>query len=209
MPIKLETSRTAKIVEWNNEKGYGFLQVGKGRVFLHWREFAERHKRPAVGDMIRFAVGVDAQGRTCAKEAVHVNDGGRLTLLAVAALLGLLVLPVFALYRSGVNWRWSGGYAVVITAISYGSYALDKQRARAREWRISEAGLHVTELLGGWPGAFIAQRRLRHKVSKGSYQAVFWAIVLVYQLAAYDALQGWHWSKTVWNKIEARTLHPR
>jgi uncharacterized membrane protein YsdA (DUF1294 family) len=43
-------------------------------------------------------------------------------------------------------------------------------------------------LLGGWPGAFLAQRRLRHKCSKGSYQFVFWGIVLLYQLAAADVL---------------------
>jgi uncharacterized membrane protein YsdA (DUF1294 family)/cold shock CspA family protein len=204
MPIKIDAPRTARIVEWHDDKGYGFLQVGNGRVFLHRREFAEHHKRPAVGDVIRFLVGVDVHGRTCAKEAVHVNDGGRLTLLAVVILLGLLVLPLFALYRSGVDWRWAGGYAVLITAISYGSYALDKQRARAREWRISEAGLHVPELLGGWPGAFVAQRRLRHKVSKPSYQAVFWIIVLAYQLAAFDSLQHWKYSRAAWEYVSKK-----
>ena len=88
-----ELPLTAKIVEWKHEKGYGFLQVGKGRLFLHWRDFAERHKRPAVGDLIRFTGGVDAQGRRCAKNAVHVNDGGHVTALAVLLLTCLLVLP--------------------------------------------------------------------------------------------------------------------
>lgn len=165
-PIRPDSPLTAKIVEWNDEKGYGFLQVGQGRLFLHRRDFAERHKRPAVGDAIRFIGGVDAQGRTCAKNAVHVNDGGRITGLAVLLLASLLILPALALYRRGVDFRWVGAYAVVISAVSYGSYALDKRRARAQEWRVSEAGLHLTELLGGWPGAFLAQRRLRHKVSK-------------------------------------------
>jgi len=41
--------------------------------------------------------------------------------------------------------------------------------------------LHLLELLGGWPGAFLAQRRLRHKCSKRRYQFVFWLIVLAYQ----------------------------
>jgi uncharacterized membrane protein YsdA (DUF1294 family)/cold shock CspA family protein len=197
MAITLISTRTAKIVEWDDQKGYGFLQVGKGRVFLHRCEFAERHKRPAVGDVIRFTVGADAQGRTCAKDAVHVNDGGRITLLAVVVLLGLLVLPAIALHRRGANFLWVGAYALGIGAVSYGSYAFDKRRARAKERRISEAGLHVTELLGGWPGAFIAQRRLRHKVSKEGYQFVFWLIVLAYQFAAFDSLQNWKHSRAV------------
>jgi uncharacterized membrane protein YsdA (DUF1294 family)/cold shock CspA family protein len=202
MPITLESIRTARIVEWDDQKGYGFLQVGKGRLFLHRRDFAERHKRPAVDDVIRFTVGVDAQGRTCAKEAVHVNDGGRFTPLALLVLMVLLVLPAIALYRSAADFRWVGAYVLVIGVVSYGSYALDKRRARAKEWRISEAGLHVTELLGGWPGAFIAQRRLRHKVSKRGYQFVFWLIVLAYQFAAFDSLQHWQWSKTARDRIE-------
>ena len=197
-----ELPLTAKIVEWKHEKGYGFLQVGKGRLFLHWRDFAERHKRPAVGDLIRFTGGVDAQGRRCAKNAVHVNDGGHVTALAVLLLTCLLVLPAGALHRRGADFRWVGAYALVISAVSYGSYALDKRRARAKEWRVSEAGLHLTELLGGWPGAFLAQRRLRHKVSKLGYQFGFWLIVLTYQLAALDSLQNWRYTQAAMSYIE-------
>lgn len=209
MPIRPDAPLTARIVEWNDEKGYGFLQVGQGRLFLHRRDFAERHKRPAVGDMIRFIGGVDAKGRTCAKNAVHVNDGGRITGLAVLLLAGLLILPVIALFRRGVDFRWVGAYAVVISAVSYGSYALDKRRARAQEWRVSEAGLHVTELLGGWPGAFLAQRRLRHKCSKGSYQLVFWLIVLAYQFAAFDSFHDWRYSRSALNYLERAAQLPR
>jgi len=50
-------------------------------------------------------------------------------------------------------------------------------------------------LLGGWPGAFLAQRRFRHKCSKVSYQVVFWVIALTYQLVAFDSLQEWKWMR--------------
>ena len=60
---------------------------------------------------------------------------------------------------------------------------------------MSEAQLHLLELLGGWPGALLAQRRLRHKCSKRSYQIVFWLIVLAYQFAAMDSLQNWQLSR--------------
>jgi uncharacterized membrane protein YsdA (DUF1294 family)/cold shock CspA family protein len=201
MPIRIESALTAKIAEWDNQKGYGFLQVGNGRVFLHRRDFAEHHKRPAVGDVIRFTVGLDARGRTCAQNAVHVNDGGRITLPAVLVLVCLLVLPAFALYRIRADSRWVGAMVLVMSAISYWCYALDKGRARKKEWRIPESGLHLIELLGGWPGAFLAQRRLRHKCSKAGYQCAFWLIVLAYQFTALESLQDWRFSRVAWNYI--------
>ncbi len=195
-----DSTQTAKIVEWNDQKGFGYLQVGQKRVFLHRRDFIERHKRPAVGDVVWFTLGKDALGRTCAQNAAHVNDGGRITVLAVLVLAGLLVLPVIALHRRGADFRWYG-VALVLGIISYAAYAADKRRAREKDWRISEAKLHLTELLGGWPGAFLAQRRLRHKVSKPSYQIVFWLIVLAYQFVAYDSLRHWQHSRKAWNYV--------
>lgn len=206
VPVVLKSALTAKIVEWDNAKGYGFLQVGSGRVFLHRREFAEHHKQPAVGDVVRFTVGADVQGRTCAKNAAHVNDGGRITVLAVSMLACLLVLPAIALHRHGADW-WGGAYLLVIGAFSYACFAADKQRARNKEWRISESGLHLTELLGGWPGAFLAQRRLRHKVSKPGYQFVFWLIVLVHQFAAFDSLQNWQVSRAALVGLKVAVEH--
>ena len=72
-----------------------------------------------------------------------------------------------------------------------------KAQARAKEWRLSEATLHLLELIGGWPGAFVAQRCLRHKCSKLSYQAVFWVVVVTYQVVAFDFLQSWKFSNAV------------
>lgn len=208
MTMKTESAGEARIVEWNDDKGYGFLGVGQERVFLHRRDFAERHKRPVVGDVIRFTLGLDAQGRTCAKDTVNVNDGGRITLPALVLLLGLLVLPAMAVDRSGVDWRWAAGYAGLISAVSYGSHALDKRRARVKAWRISEIALHTPELLGGWPGAFLAQRRLRHKVSKFSYQAGFWLIVLAWQFAAFDSLQQWNYTRAALEQVGQKLVEP-
>ncbi len=176
-------------------------------MFLHIRDFAERHKQPEVGDRIQFVLGQDDEGRPCARSAVHVNGGGRLTLLNVCILLCLLVLPAVALHGLAVELRWAAAYAVVLGLATYGAYALDKRRARAGQWRLPEAWLHLLESLGGWPGAFLAQRRFRHKCSKGSYQALFWLIVLAYQFAAFDSLQHWRLSRAAWSQIPNRVHH--
>lgn len=200
---------TAKIVEWDRQRGYGFLQVGKQRVFLHRRDFAEHHKRPAGGDAVCFTMGKDPKGCACATNAVHVNDGGRITVLSVLVMAGLLVLPAIALQRRGADFRWVGAYVLVLGAVTYCVYALDKRRAREKEWRMSEGLLHLLEFLGGWPDAFLAQRRLRHKCSKSGYQFVFWLIVLAYQFAAFDSLQNWQFSRAALNYLERTSQHQR
>lgn len=182
-----------RITEWNRERGFGYLECEGRRIFLHWRDFKERHKRPEVGDVIRFEPGEDQQGRRCAKAAMHAHDGGRFRLWHFLVLAALLVLPVIAIVRSfnHVPARWFGGWCAAVSLFTFFAYYRDKRLAREKAWRTSEATLHLLELLGGWPGAFLAQRKLRHKSSKDSYQAVFILIVGAYQFFAIDALRGW------------------
>lgn len=195
--LKLPSIQTGTIVEWRDAQGFGFLELGNARVFLHRREFAEFHKMPEVGDRIRFSIGLDKVGRTCAKSATHLNDGGKLRIAALAVLMVLLVLPTVALSRLAIPLAFSVGYFGIASLFAYGIYAADKGRARRDEWRVPEATLHLIEFIGGWPGAFIAQRRLRHKCSKGPYQVVFWVIVLAHQFIALDFILGWALTRRV------------
>ena len=56
-------------------------------------------------------------------------------------------------------------------------YGLDKRAALRGEWRASEASLHIVALLGGWPGALIAQSVFHHKTRKQPFHTIFWATV--------------------------------
>jgi uncharacterized membrane protein YsdA (DUF1294 family) len=132
----------------------------------------------------------------------HTKPGAFTVAARLAVLAGLMVLPVMALHQRGLDLRWVGVYCLVVGALTYWAYARDKRRAQDGEWRISEAQLHLWELLGGWPGAWIAQRWLRHKCSKVSYQFVFWLIVFVYQFAAIDSFRDWQISRAGLKWIE-------
>jgi uncharacterized membrane protein YsdA (DUF1294 family) len=72
-------------------------------------------------------------------------------------------------------------------------YADDKDAARTRRWRASENKLLTIGLLGGWPGALIAQRLLRHKTRKAAFQWPFWLSVAVNVAAFVIAFSpaGW------------------
>lgn len=58
-----------------------------------------------------------------------------------------------------------------------GFYWHDKVSARRGEWRTSEEALIVLGVLGGWPGAIVAQQLLRHKTTKQSFRVMHWLTV--------------------------------
>lgn len=181
------------ITDWNPDRGFGFIECDGTRIFLHQRDFAKRHKTPDVGDRLQFELGQDKQDRPCAKKAVHVNDGGRFTSEAILFLAFLVGAPICALVKLSavISPAYLAVYGLTISTITYFTYAWDKNRARKKGQREPEYVLHLLEFLGGWPGAFAAQRHLRHKCSKLSYQFVFWLIVAVHQFVAVDYLRNW------------------
>ena len=68
---------------------------------------------------------------------------------------------------------------ILASVVAYILYARDKAAAIEGSWRVSENTLHMVALLFGWPGALIAQHRLRHKTKKKSFRACFWLTLLL------------------------------
>ncbi len=69
-----------------------------------------------------------------------------------------------------------------MSCLTFLVYARDKQAAQQSTWRVSESTLHIFSLLCGWPGAIVAQQKLRHKTIKTGFRAVFWITVLLNSL---------------------------
>jgi uncharacterized membrane protein YsdA (DUF1294 family)/cold shock CspA family protein len=175
-----------RITSWNDEKAYGFISplTGGGRIFVHIKAFSNRARRPAVGDIVTYSISTDSRGRPCAEAAniAGVPQQARpkpssgvlpqsiaaafLTAVGVATLLSAIPMPVLVVY-------------LVVSAGTFAAYMLDKAQAEKGAWRISENKLHVLALVGGWPGALVAQTRLRHKTRKQPFRAVFWVTVVV------------------------------
>jgi uncharacterized membrane protein YsdA (DUF1294 family) len=83
---------------------------------------------------------------------------------------------MFSNASSGLTLVALYGLASLITFIIY---LIDKSAAQAGRWRVPEKTLHTLALVGGWPGAWIAQRMFRHKTSKKEFQVVFWLTVVL------------------------------
>lgn len=89
-----------------------------------------------------------------------------LAFIAISALTAKMPLAVLGLY-------------IGASLLTFMAYAIDKSAAQSGRWRTQESTLHLLALIGGWPGALLAQNRLRHKSSKASFLMVFRATVLL------------------------------
>ena len=128
-----------------------------------------------------------------------------LSFASVVLLLVLLAAPVAALTRiaTTIDWRLLAILPLGLSTLAFVAYWSDKRRAEAGEWRVPESTLQVLGLLGGWPGAFVAQRTFRHKTAKTSFQGVFWLFVLLHQFAAIDSLLEWRLSRDAIHAIKS------
>lgn len=175
---------------WNDERGFGFIEPLQGgqEIFVHIKAFPARSARPEVGAVLSFEVELNADGRKRAKRvecsrarrragAASADSPARWgTATYLVIPLGFVLAAVAAHFLKVPAWvmGWYGGASVVCFA----AYARDKSAAIQGRRRVSERALLMLGLLGGWPGAIVAQQRLRHKSSKASFRLRFWGTVL-------------------------------
>jgi uncharacterized membrane protein YsdA (DUF1294 family) len=77
-----------------------------------------------------------------------------------------------------ILWELAALYFVA-SIIAFILYWDDKYAARKGYWRTTEKSLLFCGLIGGWPGALIAQQFFRHKSSKTKFQILFWCSVII------------------------------
>jgi uncharacterized membrane protein YsdA (DUF1294 family) len=95
----------------------------------------------------------------------------------IALVLGTALALSLLLWRAGLEPLHAGLISVNIATLAL--YGYDKHQATAGGTRIPEAAL-----LGGSPGAVLAQGLFRHKTRKRSFRIVLIGIILL-QVAAF------------------------
>ncbi|HLO63018.1 MAG TPA: DUF1294 domain-containing protein [Azonexus sp.] len=177
-----------RITQWKDEQGYGFITPNSGgeTVFLHIKAFRGRRERPVGEEIVTYELARDAKGRLWASAVEFVRGTGRKNTRVAggpnrwpAVLCGLFCLALIAAALTGKLPMAVLGLYAGASAVAFIAYWTDKDAARAGRWRTQESTLHLLALIGGWPGALLAQRQLRHKSAKLSFQIVFWATVLL------------------------------
>jgi len=173
-----------KINSWNDKKGFGFIaptNSGK-QVFFHISAFSNGDRRPKINQIVNYTLSKDKGGRPRAVKvklaSKHLpqmikHDSGSVLFagffLAVVCTAALLAKIPFLILT---------GY-LVLSLFTFIIYAVDKSAATKGTWRTRESTLYLLSVAGGWPGALVAQQKLRHKSKKKSFRTVFWITVIV------------------------------
>jgi len=179
--------REGRLSGWNDARGFGFLKPVEGGpdAFAHVREFASDDRLIEEGRLYSYEEVRRKSGRVRARDirpvrATVVPHPWWKTFLRRAP--GVLVIPAFAglviaiAMRVDVSPVWWIVYGLSSLACFIG-YRLDKRAAQRKEWRVSETILLLVGLVGGWPGAILAQEIFHHKTKKPVFRKLFWMSV--------------------------------
>ncbi|SFR42100.1 Uncharacterized membrane protein YsdA, DUF1294 family [Pseudidiomarina maritima] len=187
------------LVKWNEDKGFGFVQMASSQqqTFAHIKEFENRRRKPKVGDEVTFKLQQQPDGKLRATGVAYVResvDWWMLPILIIA--FGYIGGVGYASLVTDLPVEVSWAFAL-LSAVTYLLYALDKRAAQQSNQRTPEKVLHWLSVLGGWPGALIAQQQFRHKTRKTSFRVGFYFTVILNIAAVLYFIvyveQFWRW----------------
>ncbi|PKP83441.1 MAG: DUF1294 domain-containing protein [Alphaproteobacteria bacterium HGW-Alphaproteobacteria-18] len=179
---------------WNEARGFGFLKpVGGGPdAFAHIRAFAKEERHIEEGHLYSYETETDQAGRLRASDIRPIRPPPvKPSLLSkiISRTPRIMVIPAFLFIAIAVSMTtqvspsWFAVYGLASLACFIG-YALDKRAAEHKQWRVSETILLMVGLVGGWPGAILAQELFRHKTTKPAFRTLFWMSVAI-NMAAF------------------------
>lgn len=190
--------------QWNAQKGYGFItpDLGDQDIFVHIKAFAAGTEQPQVGERLRFGIETDAKGRKRAARVLRVQAARPARRASTRQPVrqrsagGLLLIPAFVALCVGLSLLWTPPkffvpFYLIASVVCFVAYAMDKAAAMKQTWRTREGTLHLLSLIGGWPGALLAQRAFRHKTVKQEFRTVFWATVILNVLGLIALSSPW------------------
>lgn len=175
-----------KVVKWQNDKGFGFIEPinGDPDLFFHENFLLNQSRKPVVGDEVFFEITTNLEGKKRAKRILFRGEraprkSGIFFDVFYSSLSCLFFICIGVLVFSKKLSPIILILYLLLSLITFLLYWQDKIKAKKDEWRTPENKLHFFSLIGGWPGALIAQRRLRHKSSKQSFLVVFYITVIL------------------------------
>jgi len=174
------------LISWNNDKGYGFIcpYDNKEDIFLHVKSLPHHQRRPKVNDVLAYKVGVNEKRQHYARSAqIKGIAWSKFTILWFCSALFFGIYVYFVIQQK-LAFHPLAIYAAM-SLLTIWAYSRDKRAARLGTWRTPEHRLHFFEMLGGWPGALLAQLCYRHKSRKTKYRIIFWMIVAVHGVLWY------------------------
>lgn len=190
------------LTSWNDERGFGYIESTQGGepIFVHITAWPRGSSRPRLKQAVSFEVELGPKGkrarnvqlcpaRRAPKRSARTSRAqwGTATLFAIPAFL--LVYALVAVFWKPAHWV--AMLYLMASVAAFVVYAADKSAAARGAWRVSEKTLHLLSIVGGWPGALLAQQLLRHKSTKPMFRQVFWATVALNVLGLLMFASPW------------------
>jgi uncharacterized membrane protein YsdA (DUF1294 family)/cold shock CspA family protein len=196
---KVPPLQKGTLVMWNDSKGFGFIRpnLAEEDFFVHISNFKKGlTRRPVIGDEVQFREA-EGPGKKRVSYALipamievdtppppgqfELNPRQRSWLTNVLIITPLVLSSYLLLMAKNPIPFFSYFMLSLLTMILYGR---DKANAATRKWRVPESYFHILELMGGWPGALIAQNDFRHKTRASTYLWILRGIIAIH-------LMGW------------------
>ena len=203
--------KTGNISTWNEQKGFGFIKPSnkEGKLFFHINDYSNKHKRPIPDLRVNYHISTDQKGRKCAIDVVPVKGHRNKGKETIQRLFTLILVVLFGAFLFIIHKeRLVPGVILylypIMSIIAFTAYAKDKHAAQVGKWRTPENTLHILSILGGWPGAKMAQSFLRHKSQKISFRVAYWITVCINCAALYwlTTPEGASWIKSIMRNIK-------
>lgn len=178
-----------KIVKWHDDKGFGFIRATQDSkdVFLHISQIHRLKKRPEINEIVSYEIVKDERGRFRAENVsyrsnqVNPTKSSNSTSFSKSFLVFILLFFIFVIERSlnGFLPLWFPLVFFAANLIVFLYYYQDKTSALKNDWRTPENTLHWLSLIGGWGGAYFAQKIFKHKHKKQSFMFTYKLTVLM------------------------------
>lgn len=181
-----------KLVDWKDKEGYGFIadNINNKKIFVHIKAFNYTpSRRPAIGDVVSYIIENNGSKLQAIKvgfinQASHnvnikntfIDNKNKTHKTNPFPIFFLIIIYISLLFYSIIReWLPTNilPFFIILNFITFFIYWWDKSASGDGLRRTSENTLHILAILGGWIGAYIAQKTLRHKSVKKEFQTTF------------------------------------
>ena len=166
------------IIHFNDGKGYGFIGTDEHEenIFVHKSELINA-KTLEQGQEVTFKIKKTQKGLSATHVVAGAKQRSPYFIFGFLSLFLLLTLSSYLYVYQNIAPLIS--YLFAINISTFLLYGYDKFISSKEGLRVPELTLHILAILGGSPAGLLAQKFFRHKTIKGSFQVVYWSVVVV------------------------------
>ena len=167
-----------KIINYNIQKGYGFIYSKdyKENIFVHHSAIINA-KELFIGQSVEFEIQITQKGLSAISVEAGAKQYSPYLIFGLLSLLTTAITYAYCYLYQPISHIL--GYLVAINFTTFLLYGYDKFIASSDRLRVPEWNLHGVAILGGSVAGLVSQQLFKHKRVKKSFQLVYWVIVII------------------------------